>query len=235
MAVQVQGFNNTVAEVDGTSFRALRTTARPIDYTGLGHYQLAMNSGTLAATLAAAAPVFVFRWLPSDSSKLAVVSYISLQFQALTLFTAPTLTDFGFDAYVGRSWTVGPTIGTHTAATLTGNNAKCRTSMATSQQTTANQVIVAGTGLIIVGTVTYDANAFANSIGDSQRVNPAAPTEEQQVNDPTLIYSPNAANGEHPLVLANQEGFILRNRAVWPAAGTGIVAVQVRWAEVTSY
>ena len=235
MALQIQGYNNTVAEVDGTSFRALRTTARPIDYTGLGHYQLAMNSGILTAGLATGGAVFVFRWLPSDTSKLAVVNYISLQFQALTLFTAATLTDFGFDAFVGRGWTVGPTIGTHTAAVLTGNNAKCRTSMATSQQITTNQVIVSGTGAITVGTVTLDANPFANSIGDGQRVNPATGTEEQRVNDPTLIYSPSAGNGEHPLVLANQEGFILRNRTVWPAVGTGIVAVQVHWAEVTAY
>lgn len=31
------------------------------------------------------------------------------------------------------------------------------------------------------------------------------------------------------------QGIVIRNRTVWPAAGTGIVVVQFDWAEVTAY
>jgi hypothetical protein len=187
-----------------------------------------MVSGTIAAALAANAVLFSFRW--GDATRLAVVTYISLRFQALTLFTAATLVDFGFDAYVGRSFSANHTGGT--AATLTGNSMKTRASMGT---TLLTDLRVASTAALGGGTITLDGNAFASSIGDPQTVNPAAGTEEQLVNDPSLEWRPDVASGEHPLVFAQNEGFVLRNRGVWPAAGTGVIAVNVRWAEVVGY
>ena len=41
-------------------------------------------------------------------------------------------------------------------------------------------------------------------------------------------------DGQHPLVLANQEGFVIRSVAV-PATGTWQVAVTVDWTEVDAY
>lgn len=230
MGIQLQGNGGTIGEVDGATFRALRTVARPIDpVSALGHYQFASVTGTMAAALAAGGIFYAFRW-GNAAGKLAVVYSIEASFQALTLFTAATLTDFGFDAFVGRSYTANHTGGT--AVTLTGNNLKCRTNMGT---TLLTDMRIATTAALGGGTITVDANAFANSIGDPQRVNPAAATEEQRVNDPTLKWEPDIASGHSPLVLAQDEGFVLRNRAVWPAAGTGIFRVAVRWAEVDAY
>ena len=228
MAIQIQGNGGNVAEVDGTLFRALRVASKPLDYGALGHYQFAMTSGILAAALAANAVVFSFRW--SDTTRLAVLTYLKLSFQALTPFTAATLTDFGFDGYVGRSFSASHTGGT--AATLTGNSGKARTSMGT---TLLGDMRISSTAALGGGTVTADGNAFIASLGDTQWVNPAAATEEQNVNDPTLEYKPDIAGGEHPIVLAQNEGIMLWNRGVWPAAGTGIIQVTSRWAEVTSY
>jgi hypothetical protein len=228
MALLIQGNSGVILDVDGTSFRAMRVTARPVDYASFGHYQAAMTSGTIAAALAASAVVFSFRW--GDSARLAVVTYISLKFQTLTLFTAAQLVDFGFDAYAARSFTASPT--NQTAATLTGNSFKCRTSMGT---TLLTDMRISATGAITGQTLTADGNAFAASLGDAQRVNPAAATEEQIVSPPHFEWCPQAGNGEHPLVLAQNEGFVIRNRTVWPAAGTGIVQAQVRWSEVSAY
>lgn len=228
MAIQIQGFSGTVADVDGDTFRALRTVSRPIDYGAFGFYQAAMTSGTVAAALAASAVVFAFRW--SDATRLAVLTYFKLSFQTLTPLTANTLTDFGFDAYVGRAYTASHT--GQTAATLTGNSFKTRTSMGT---TLLGDLRISNTGALGGGTITLDGNAFAASLGDTQWVNPAAATEEQNVNDPTLEYKPDIASGEAPLVFAQNEGFVIRNRTVWPAAGTGIIQVTARWAEVAAY
>ncbi len=42
-------------------------------------------------------------------------------------------------------------------------------------------------------------------------------------------------DGMHPIVLAQNEGIVIRNRTVWPAAGTGILMVALDWAEVAAY
>ena len=226
--IQLVGNGGTVTEVDGTSYRALRTTNRPTDYSSFGHYHLAMVSGTVAAALAANAVIFSFRW--SDATRLAVVWAIRVRFQALTLFTAATLTDFGFDAFTGRTFTAAHTGGT--AATITGNSMKLRASMGT---TLVNDIRISSTAALGGGTITADGNAFAMSIGDTQRVNPAAATEEQSVNNPTLEWRPDVAAGAAPLILVQNEGFVVRNRAAWPLAGTGAFTVEVAWAEVSAY
>jgi hypothetical protein len=229
MGIQIQGNGGTISEVDGATYRAIRTVARPIDpVSALGHYHFASVTGTMAAALAAGGIFFAFRW--GDASRLAVVYKIQVGFQALTAFTAATLVDFGFDAHLGRTYTASHTGGT--AVTLTGNNLKTRTSMGS---TLATDIRIATTAALGGGTITLDANPFANSIGDPQRVNPAAATEEQRVNDPTLEWSPDVASGQAPIVLAQNEGIVLRNRAVWPAAGTGVFRCVFAWAEVDAY
>lgn len=228
MAFQIQGNGGVVAEVGGTTFRALKVSPMPIDHGALGFYQVAMTSGTLAAALAASAVLFTFRW--GDATNLAVVTSIKATFKPLTPFTAATLTDFGFDAFVGRTYSASYTGGTQ--ATLTGNSMKTRTSMGTALVTDVRMATTTG---LTVGTITLDGNAFASSIGYPQRVNPVAATEEILPAIPVINWSADTANGGHPLVFAQNEGFVIRNRTVWPAAGTGILQAEVRWAGVVAY
>lgn len=225
MAIQIQGNGGTVGEVDGTSHRALRVAARPIE--ALGHYRVQTNTGTLAAALAANAQVFQFKW--TDATKLAVITKLKTRFLPLTPFTAATLTDHtSFDAVMVRSYAAG---GGGTALTLTGNNAKMRTSMATSLA-----AINISTTAALTAATTLDAQPFAQSIRKGNRVNPAAATEEVVM--PTadgMELDFDMGGGDYPLVLAQNEGFVIRNRTVWPAAGTGILSVMVGWAEVNSF
>ncbi len=227
MPIQFQGNTGVVAEVDGTTFRAQRATNRPVDYGALGIYQISVVTGTLAAALAAAAQVFQFKW--TDATRLAVILGIRTRFLPLTPFTAATLTDHtSFDAVMVRSYAAG---GGGTTLTLTGNNAKLRTSMASSLAT----INVSTTAALTLAT-TLDAQPFAQSIRKGNRVNPAAATEE--VIMPAMDgmeFSPDVGRGQHPLVLAQNEGFVIRNRTVWPAAGTGILLIECTWAEVTAY
>lgn len=228
MGLGIQGNAGVVAEVDGTGYRALRVTPRPVEQGSLGFYQLNMTSGTLAAALAAGAQLFSMRW--GDATRLLVLYHLSLKFQGLTPRTALTLTDFGFDAYVARAFSVSASGGT--VATLTGNSFKTRTSQGTTLLTDAR---ISTTAALTAGTQTLDGNAFFGSLGVPQRVNPAAATEELVNINPELIWQPNTSNGESPIILAQNEGIVLRNRTVWPAAGTGIVTVNARWAEVAAY
>jgi len=168
------------------------------------------------------------RW--TDATRFFVLHSFKAEFQCLTPFTAATLTDFGFDLFKA------------TAVSAGGGGTDLGASAKTKMRSTMGASLLDASGLMRISTTaaltaitTLDALAIAQSVGDSQRVNVAAGTEEQRVNDPTLVYKCDMAGGEHPLVLAQNEGLVLRNRAVWPAAGTGIVTVNMTWSEVSAF
>ena len=225
MAIPIIGNSGTVAEVDGTTHRALRTAARPIE--AVGHYRVQVVTGTLAAALAASAQVFQFKW--TDATKLAVITKLKTRFLPLTPFTAATLTDHtSFDAFIARSYALG---GGGTTLTLTGNNAKMRTSMATSLA-----AINVSTTAVLTAATTLDAHPFAQSVRKGNRVNPAAATEEvvmPAMDGMEMDFD--MGGGDHPVVLATNEGVVIRNRTVWPAAGTGVLSILIGWAEVTAF
>lgn len=225
MGVKLLGAGGlTTAEIDAI-FQALRITPRPTEC--LGEYRVSVVTGTIAAALAAGAQLFQFKW--TDASKLAVVTKLRARCLPLTPFTAATLTDHtSLDAFAVRSYALG---GGGTALTLTGNNAKMRTSHATSLAA----INVATTSALTAAT-TLDAQPFTQSLRKGNRVNPAAATEEivMPAND-ALEFYPNMDAGEFPRVLAANEGIVLANRTVWPAAGTAVYSFEIVWKEVTSY
>lgn len=224
MAVNIQGAGGTKLEVEA-SRAAARVSASPGEC--LGEYRISVVTGTIAAALAASAHLFQFKW--TDANKLALITKLRARFLALTPFTAATLTDHtSLDAFMVRAFASG---GGGTTLTLTGNNAKLRTSMATSLAT----ISVATTGALTAAT-TLDVQPFAQSIRKGNRVNPAAATEEVVMpSNDALEFYPTIDGGEFPLVLAANEGLAVRNRTVWPAAGTGIYLFELNWKEVASY
>jgi len=225
MSLPVEGQGGQVWQVDATH-RAGRFSSRPLDHGVLGHYRISVTTGTLAAALAANAQVFQFK---NTTTNLSIIHRIRTRFLPLTPFTAATLTDHtSFDAVVARAYAGG---GGGTTLTLTGNNAKARTNMAT-----CGSIINVSTTAALTLATTLDASPFTQSIRKGNRVNPAAATEETiQPSTDGLEYQPDVAVGEYPLTLAQNEGFVIRNRTVWPAAGTGILLIEVSWAEVSSY
>lgn len=228
MAVIEGGTSASVAEVGVGAGLPLHTVNRVIPYGALGHYRMAATTGTIAAALAASGQLFYVRW--TDATRLMVLTRLKASFQCLTPFTAGTLTDFGFDLHKATSVSAGG------GGTDLGTSAKTkmRTAMGTSLLDSSGSVRIATTAALTALT-TLDALPIAQSLGDTQTVNPAAGTEEAIVNDPTLLFQPDIASGECPLILVQNEGFVIRNRTVWPAAGTGILQVEMSWAEVTAY
>src|SRR2546428_14031835 len=76
MAIQIQGNAGTVAEVGGTTHRALRTERRSADYGSLGFYRLSQQSGTMGVSIAGGAEIYQFRW--TDATRLAAIYSIEL-------------------------------------------------------------------------------------------------------------------------------------------------------------
>jgi hypothetical protein len=223
LAIQIQGNGGTVADVDGTTFRAMRITPRPVDHGAFGHYRIAATTGTIAAALAANGQLFYFRW--TDATRLAVITWVQWKFKTLTVFTSATLTDFGVDLYKVTA------VSAAGGGTTLGAPSKMRTSMGASL---VGSITIATTAALTALT-TLDAAAIASSLGHPNRRTPATAIEEPLDQVPYGVFNADSGHGEHPLVLAQNEGIVLRNRVVWPAAGTGVLQVEMGWAEVTAY
>lgn len=226
MAVIESLTGGALANVGAVAGSPLHTTAKPIPVGALGAYRWSGVTGTLPAALAANGQLWYLRW--TDATRYCVIHRIRWDFQALALFTAGTLADFGFDLIKATAVSAG---GGGTDVFATNQPTKMRSSMPNAILAASGSMRIATTAALTALT-TLDSFPLAQSIGDPQRVNPAAATEEQRVNDPTLDFAPDVSSGEWPLVLAQNEAIVLRNRAVWPAAGTGVGRLQVAWSEL---
>lgn len=189
----------------------------------MGHYRIGACTGTLAAALAANAQVFQFKW--THATNLAVITYIQVRFKTLTVFTSATLTDFGMDMFRVTSYAAGG------GGTTLGAPSKMRASMGNSL---VGGINISTTAALTAAT-TLDAAAICQSIGHPNKRTPATAIEEPLDQVPLLLFNPDLGHGEHPLVLAQNEGFVIRNRVVWPAAGTGVVQVEMSWTECTAF
>lgn len=219
MAIQIQGNGGTVAEVDGTTYRALRTTLRPVDYGSLGHYKLS-TIVPLVVTQAANGTLFSFRW--ADATRFCVPIFIGLQLIQTAAATATIMPSY--QVFAARSFTASDSAGT--AITLTGNNMKKRTNMGTTLVIDIRKSAVAA-GLT-VGTRTLDTEPILEMLTNSTITTPN-PTVYRAAMDMT-----NA--GDHPLVLVQNEGLIVRGpTVVFGAAGTANLSVELAWAELTAY
>ncbi len=212
MSIQFKGNGGTVAEVD-PNFRALHVTRRPIDVGVLGSYRKALVSGTIAAALGADSIVYAFRY---GGANLCIPRRILISAGDLVGFTAGFVV---FNLFPARAFSASDTGGT--AATLTGNNSKLRTSMAT---TGVSDIQIANTGAMSAGTRTLDADPM-DTIAAS-----VVATAGQRILDKSELFS--ARDDEWPLVLAQNEGFEIH--ATVPATGTWKLGVTTIWDEVTT-
>lgn len=225
MAIQVQGNGGTVAEVDGTSYRALRTRNAPIDVAALGHYQISVVSGAIAAGMGALGELFQIRW--TDATRLCIPLKLEITgMRATTAFAAGVI---DLEAILARSWSGDGTGGT--AATLTGNNQKMRTSMGSSLMGTIRFPTTAALG---AGTKTFDAHAIGRITSHSSGgVGSATPIIGSIFLPKTIIFEQDMADGESPIILAQNEGLVARGTV--PATGVWNIGFDFKWCEVAAF
>lgn len=218
MAIQIQGQNGTIAQVDGPAFRAVRTTLRPIDYDTLGAYRVSLLSGTIAAGLAAPSDIWQLRW--TDATRLCIVTSVTVDGIAggTTGFTAGL---GNLQLFTCRSWSADGSGGT--AATLTLNNAKSRASMASSLM---GAIRIASTVALGAGTRVLDAQP----VGQLALAFPATASLQFSPIQDLFHVDP---GGEHPIVLTQNEGLCIR--ASVPATGNWQTGVTVTWTEAPAY
>lgn len=179
-------------------------------------FSLSAETGTVGAGLSANSELFQFRW--TSTTKTAAIRRIQVSAGGITAFTA------GFakmDAVVARSWTVAGTGGG--TATISGNNAKLKTSFAT---TAVTEIRIATTAALGAGTKTLDSQAFANVVGSTTA------TAGTSIIFPTIIFDA-MCDDQYPLLLGANEGFVIR--ATVPATGTWTGGFAVTWDEYDGY
>lgn len=223
MPLQIQGNGGVTAEVDGTVFRAHRTTARPVDYSTFGSYSYGGFTGILPAALAANSEVFQFRW--ADASRIAVIHRVLISAVVSTTFFAAGV-PVQIDLVKSTAWSVAGTLGTGiTPAALL----KRRTSMGNTLMV-AGDMRIATTAALGAGTKTLETLGLATVAAPG----PITASLNGLILPPTLVYEGNAKDGDHPLCLVQNEGFSIRSIAV-PATGTWTMAVTMHWSEVSAY
>lgn len=224
MSIKIEGNGGTVAEVDGTKFRAQRMVARPTDHGALGAYNLGVSTGILPAALGANSEVFQFRW--ADATRFAVIRKIRISASVTTTFFAAGV-PIDIDLIKSTGWSVAGTGGTGlTPAALLRMRSDMGNTIVAS-----GDIRVATTAALGAGTKTLETLALSNIVAAA----PITASLNGTIVAPgTILWQAEIGDGEHPLVLSQNEGFSIRSVAV-PVTGTWRLSVNVTWAEVTAY
>jgi len=223
MAIIQSGVDSSLLTVDPT-FKSARVTVRPIE--GGGYYQLGAVTGNLTnTTVVANGPLFSMRWAPANG-KIAMIRRVVVNFVQTVGWTAAAAQPIGL--YVARSWTVSDTGGT--AVTVSGNTNKMRTANDPSYFAAPSDVRVAGTATFTAGTRTLDAQPLYVALLAASQVAAASASYPQQT---IVLHDVNT--GDHPIILDNNEGIVVNNLTVWPAAANGLMSFNVEWVEGTAY
>lgn len=186
-------------------------------YAGLvGSYSKALTSGTMAAGLAAASPVYSFRYGGTGN---AIIRRVRIS--ATDITTGFAATNATFALYAARAFTASDTGGT--AGTLTGNNGKLRTTFPT---TAVADIRIASTATLSAGTRTLDTDPLGGvTVGTTTTAGATFLTSGTTVLDPVI--------SGFPLSLNNNEGFVVQ--ATVPATGTWVFTVWVDWDEYSTF
>jgi hypothetical protein len=211
----------------GMVWTPAHTVAGPLPVGNGGAFRVSATSGTMAAALAGASEIFQFRYVTA-ASRVCLVHGISISAGANVAAGAAALV--AFKATVARGWTVAGTGGTR--LTLTGDNQALRTSHATSEVSDAG---IATTAALTAGTKTLDAQdigAVSFGIGTGALTT----TPYFSICPKTVLFGDFIGGLSWPLVLVNQEGFVIRTGVnAFPTTMTWSFSVDVAWSEVDAF
>lgn len=221
MAIQlVGGVSGAVADVGEAASKPVHVSAKPIP-ASVGHFRVARRFLPIASATAGANFV-AFR---NPTANLAILTRLRLRI--LQIGNPTAVIEHRIGAFVARSYTVADGTGIGATLTLTGNNAKKRSSMSTTGCVITETSAAGG---LTGGTKTLDADPFALM---TAWILAAIPTAG--VNESVYEWDPSSADGVHPFVFAQNEGFVLQVLANLAAATGVAIFYEIAWAEAASF
>lgn len=211
--VPILGNGGVIAEVNADG--ALNVTHRPNNYASNGVFTLSMGEAGHTGGLGGGSVLFAFRW--THATKLALVRQVSY---VLSQDVQTASSTAQIDLFFARSFTASLAGGV--TPTLTGDNNALRTSMAASQ---VGDVRFATSAGLSGGTYTLDALPLASLVfGFSATAQFYGMPKTDMINS--------GGEGSYPIVLAQNEGIIVRGQL--PNV-TYTHYITMKWAEVDSY
>lgn len=194
---------------------------------GEGSYRVAAVSGLLtgvAAKTATAGHLFSVRWAPASSARVQFLVLQKLRAAMTTIAGYTAAQEFGIDLSILRAYTVAHTGGT--TVDLTVGNQKKRAPFPASS---VADMRIGTTGALTAGTQTLDAQPIAADQFSEKAAGATVMTgfAEVELNTEDL--------DRYPIVLAANEGLLIRNTIAQGAAGTARLVVEMDWLEVVRY
>lgn len=204
--------------MDSTKIRTLRR--------GDGAYAIAASSGlltTVAAATDSAGHIFACRWAPAAAG--TGPQYMVLQrIRAKLVSQFPGFTaaqELGIDLAILQAYTAA-----HTAGTAITPTKKRATFAASAFQ--AASIQIGTTGALTDGT----HSAITNIIGADSAAEPAAAVTTKSRLE---IFKSTEDLDREPIVLAPNQGLVVRTPILMGAAGTARLIVEMDWLEVGRY
>jgi len=183
-----------------------------------GHFSVGFLSGTIAGPVTAGATgqVISIRWQHTD------LKFIPLRLSLDVLCSAfSSGVSLDFAAYIARAFTTNASGGTQITAPTKGSSV----SMAGSIFTSNGDFRVSSTTNLTAGTQSLDANPIGTAWAPFTAVEQAAKFDLYTVAD----------FGQHPVVLGNNEGLIVRLETANLAASNSIkIRGRLEWAETAA-
>ncbi len=183
-----------------------------------GRYAVRLRSGLLTAIAAKTATAGHLATLRNPSAtKTLLLERIRVEASPVTDFTA--LQRLGFAAFIARAFTTAYTGGT--ALTLTGDNAKKKTS----DPTTVAEVrepLAAALGHVAA---TLDAQPFMGAEG-------GVPADGATAENKVIAAEWLERDSGSPIVLRQNEGIVIANTVLMGAAGTVALQIDLEWREL---
>lgn len=194
-------------------------------------YTIGPVSGLLtgvAAGTAANGHIFAARWAPAAGlPKLAMLTRLRVGWVTIAGFTAAQ--EVGLDVSKVTAYTAAHTGGTALVATGLGKTRSFHQIGLASPDSAFNDIRIGTTGALTSGTQTFDPTPFRQAQFSELAAAATVPKGIFQ-----LFYSNEDVNAE-PIVLAANEGIVVRNTIGMGAAGTARVTVEMSWVELNSY
>lgn len=233
--IQLQGAGGSVVEAGAFGAKGLHAIMKPQDYGALGHYRAVLTTGTIAAGMAAAGELVQMRWV--DATRFCIIFSVSvLEFRNIT--TAFVAGFYNFNVIRSTAWTADGTGGG--AVSVADPQLQLRAAtMGASLFSTGFRL--ATTAALGAGTKTFDTLAMGACFGNvgstpvtGQLYIPGGGIPVSGYGGPGVeLLTADIGVGEHPIVLAQNEGISIR--ATVPGTGTWIASFLVKWAEVTAF
>lgn len=214
-----------IARVGDVAAKGQHVIPKPTDHGGLGQYCYGGFTGILPAALAANSEIFQYRW--THGSNFSVIRKIRIAAAVSTTFFAAGV-PIAIDLVKSTGWSAAGTGGT--GLTIAGL-LKRRTSGMGNSLVAAGDIRIATTAALGAGTKTLETLSLSSILAAA----PITASLNGTIVPPgTILWQAEVGDGEHPLVLGQNEGFSIRSVAV-PATGTWQCSITVDWAEVTAY